>query len=111
MEMRLPIYNGKEVEKEYRAEEYSVMFGTAEDIISLFDIEKLASVDDRELAKAVAVAIPKAIGMLKPLLKEIFDGLTDDEIRRCKVADVARVVVGVSKFTMKQIVGGNRSKN
>ena len=111
MEMRLPVYKGKEVEKEYRAEEYSVMFGTAEDIISLFDIEKLANADDRELAKAVAAAIPKAIGMLKPLLKEIFDGLTDDEIRRCKVADVACVVVEVSKFTMKQIVGGNRSKN
>ncbi len=111
MEMRLPVYNGKEVEKEYRAEEYSVMFGTAEDIISLFDIEKLANADDRELAKAVAAAIPKAIGMLKPLLKEIFDGLTDEEIRRCKVADIARVVVEVAKFTMKQIVDESRSKN
>lgn len=111
MEMRLPVYKGKEVEKEYRAEEYSVMFGTAEDIISLFDIEKLANADDRELAKAVAAAIPKAIGMLKPLLKEIFDGLTDEEIRRCKVTDIARVVVEVSKFTMKQIVDGSHSKN
>ena len=39
--MRLPIYEGNEIKKEYTAEDYTVKFGTAEDIINLLDGEKI----------------------------------------------------------------------
>ena len=49
--------------------------------------------------------------MIKPLLKDIFDGITDDEIKKCKLSDVAKVIVKVIKVSMSQIVVDAKEKN
>ena len=111
MELKLDIYDKKEVKKTYTAETYDIMFGTVEDLIDAIDFDKIQSGKNDELIAAVAKAIPKAFGLIKPLLKDIFDGLTDDEIKHCRVSDIAKVVVNVIKFAIVQVSVGASEKN
>lgn len=110
--LRLPIYEGNEIKKEYTAENYTVKFGTAEDIINLLDGEKITQGTDREMVAALAKSIPKATDTIKFLIKDIFPGITDEEIRDTSVVDIAVVLVGVFKTTVFEIMveSGNSKK-
>lgn len=111
MEIKLPIYEKKQVVKTYTAETYDIMFGTVEDLINVIDVDKFTSGTDQDFVSGIASAIPGLMGLIKPLLKDIFDGLTDDEIKRCKLSDIVNVVVKVIKFSMAQIVVDATGKN
>lgn len=111
MEIRLPIYEGKTVVKTYTAETYDIMFGTVEDLINALDFDKMSSGKDEDLIAAIAVAIPKIFRFIKPLLKDIFEGLTDEELKHCKVKDIAIALLNVIKFTIRQISEGDNAKN
>ena len=47
----------------------------------------------------------------KYLLKDIFDGLTDDEIKHTRVSDIAQVLLDVIRYTIEQLNRGLTSKN
>lgn len=111
MEIKLPIYNKKEVVKTYTAETYDIMFGTVEDLIGVLDLDKFTSGDDKDFLKGIALAVPGAFGLIKPLLKDVFDGLTDEEIKHCKLADVIKVIVSIIKFSISQITADATAKN
>lgn len=111
MVLKLPIYEEKQVVKAYTAETYDIMFGTVEDLIDAVDMEKFMSGNNNDLVEGVAKAIPKIFGMIKPLLKDIFEGLTDEEIKHTKVKDVAKVIVAIVKFAVSQVVTEDKGKN
>lgn len=113
MELKLNIYEGRKVVKTYTADTYDIMFGTLEDIIGAVDVEKLqGSAGDAEFIAAVAKIITKGFNIFKPLLKDIFNGLTDEELRNTRVKDVVPVVIGVLQYAFSEMMdmGGN-SKN
>lgn len=113
MELKLNIYEGRKVVKTYTADTYDIMFGTLEDIIGAVDVEKLqGSAGDTEFIAAVAKIITKGFSVFKPLLKDIFNGLTDAELRNTRVKDVVPVVIGVLQYAFSEMMdmGGN-SKN
>ena len=113
MELKLNIYEGRKVVKTYTADTYDIMFGTLEDIIGAVDVEKLqGSAGDAEFIAAVAKIITKGFNVFKPLLKDIFNGLTDAELRNTRVKDVVPVVMGVLQYAFSEMMdmGGN-SKN
>lgn len=109
MSLKLNIYNAetKEIEKTYTAETIDIMFGTVEDVIDVIDMDKLN--DDMTWAKVIGVAIKQ----LRPLLKEIFIGLTDDELKRTKIKELVPLFKDIFKFMMKEIngLGGAGGKN
>ena len=110
MELKLNIYEKRKVIKTYTADTYDIMFGTLEDIIGAVDVEKLkGSAGDAEFIAAVAQVITKGFGVFKPLLKDIFDGLTDDELRNTRVKDVVPVIIGVLQYAFSEMMdmGGN----
>lgn len=109
MELKLNIYEKKEVVKTYTADTYDVMFGTLEDMINAIDFEGIKKGTDAELILAVSKAIPRVFNIIKPLFKDIFDGLTDDEIKQCKVKEMAAVIVKLVIFTMRE--AGDPEKN
>lgn len=111
MELRLNIYNGREVEKTYTAETYDLMFGTVEDLLEVIDLDNLKSGSDVEIIKLVGNVVTKSMGTIKPLLKDIFEGLTDGELRKTKVKEIAGVLIEVVKFSITQIGKGTNSKN
>ena len=96
-DLRLNIYNGKTIEKTYVAEEIDIMFGTVEDLLDVIDFDNLN--DEKEVVKVVI----KTLNNLKPFLKQIFDGLTDDEIKRTKVKELVPLFVDIVKYTMDEL--------
>ena len=109
MSLILNIYDPqtKEVAKTYTAETVDIMFGTVEDIIEVIDIENLN--DNKTWLKVIGVSIKK----LRPLLKEVFTGLTDDELKYTKVNELIPLFKDIFKFMMNEIngLGGSGSKN
>lgn len=111
MELKLNVYDKKEIIKTYTAETYDIMFGTVEDLVEIIDLDSVQSGNDGEIIKLALKLVINGMDILKPLLKDIFDGLTDEELKRTKVSEVANVLVEVVKFTISQIMKGQNSKN
>ena len=79
--LKLNIYSEEkksDVEKTYTAEGYDLMLGTTEDLMQIIDLD---NADDNI---AIAKMVIKGYKQIAPLLKDIFPGLTDDELRRVK---------------------------
>ena len=111
MELKLNIYNGRKVEKTYIAETYDLMFGTVEDLLAASDLDTQKSGSDTEIIKLVGNVVTKSMDVIKPLLKDIFEGLTDNELRKTKVKEIAEVLIEVVKFSIAQIGKGTNAKN
>lgn len=111
MELKLNVYEKRVIVKTYTAETYDLMFGTVEDLIELIDLDSLKSGSDAEIIKLVGKIVINGMDVIKPLLKDIFNGITDEELKCTKVSEVANALVEVTKFTIAQIAKGNNSKN
>lgn len=92
-EIKLNIYDRetKELVKTYTTDSIELMFGTVEDILSVVDIEKLND------EKAVALMIVKAWKELKPFLKDVFPGLTDEDIKGVKINEMIPTFMDIFK--------------
>ena len=92
-EIKLNIYDRetKELVKTYTTDSVELMFGTVEDILAVVDIDKF---DDE---KAVALMIVKAWKELKPFLKDVFPGLTDEHIKGIKINEMIPVFMDIFK--------------
>lgn len=111
MDLKLNIYDRRNIVKTYTAETYDIMFGTVEDLIDTFNLDGLNANDNVELIKVATSIVMNGMDVVKPLLKDIFEGLTDEELRNAKIKEVATVLVEVVKFTMEQIAKGSKGKN
>lgn len=92
-EIKLNIYDRetKELKKTYTTDSIELMFGTVEDILDVIDLDNLSD------EKAIAVTIVKAWKELKPFLKDVFHGLTDEEIKGIKINEMIPVFMDIFK--------------
>lgn len=111
MDLKLNIYEKKKVVKTYTAETYDLMFGTVEDLIDLIDLDQLKNGTDAEIIKLVGKVIINGMGIIKPLLKDIFEGLTDEELKNTKVSEIITALVEIVKFSISQMTKGTNGKN
>lgn len=109
--MKLNIYDKKKIVKTYEVDAYDLMFGTVEDVANAIDIDSLKSGSDVEIIKMVGKLVMSSMDTVKNLLKDIFDGLTDEELKNTKVSEIATVLVDVVKFTIAQLNLGENGKN
>ena len=109
--MKLNIYDKKTIVKVYEADKYDLMFGTLEDVAEAVKLDELQTGTDVEIIKMVGKFVFSSMDTVKSLMKDIFEGLTDDELRNTKVSDMATVLVDVVKFTIDQLSIGTRKKN
>ncbi len=97
--IKLNIYkneNGsKIIEKTYEATEFDLMFGTVEDILNLMNVGDAKN--DTDLMLQIARNVGKCCGQLRPLLMDVFPGLTDEELTRTKVKEIVTVVMTILK--------------
>jgi hypothetical protein len=108
MQLLLNIYDPQtnRITKQYKAETVDIMFGTIEDLIEIIDVEKLN--DNMEWAKVIVLAMKK----LKPLLKEVFTGVTDEELKNTKVKELVPLFINILSYMMSEINGlGSGQKN
>ena len=108
--MKLTIYENKKPVKTYTAEAYDLMFGTVEDIAEAMNLDNLKTGSDVEIIGLAVDLVKRNMETVKDLLKDVFDGLTDDEIKHARVRDIARVLLDVVKYTIGQLKSDD-SKN
>ena len=111
MELKLNIYDKKSIVKTYTCDTYELMFGTVEDFLDLIDTTNLKSDKDVEIVNLVSKACVNGMGTIKVLLKDIFEGLTDNELKNTKVSEIASVLVDIVKYSVLEITKGNQGKN
>lgn len=109
--MKLNIYGKKNtVVKTYTAESYDLLFGVVEDVADAIKLDELKTGSDTEIMKLVGNLVVRSMGTVKGLLKDIFDGLTDEELKHTKVKEIATVLIDVVKYTVGELRSFN-SKN
>lgn len=102
--MKLNVYNKiGTVVKTYTADTYDLMFGTVEDIADAVKIDDLKTGTDAEIMKLVAKFVLTSKDTVKELLKGIFPGITDEELRCTKVKEQALVLKQVISYTFLQL--------
>lgn len=112
MKFTLNIYKKKEVVKTYECDSYDLMFGTLEDFLNILDLETMTGeMSDTDFIKLVSVIITKSLGELKPLLMDVFDGLTEKELRNTKVKELIAVMIQIVMYSISEIKGVTNSKN
>ena len=108
MQLILNIYdeNNRVIAKQYTAEEVHILFGTIEDLIDLIDENNLN--DNMELAKVIVKSMKK----LRPILKQVFVGVTDEELRLTRTDELVPLFMQILKYMFTQVNGlGAGSKN
>ena len=109
--MKLDIYENRKIVKTYEAETYDLLWGTVEDIADAINIDSLTKANNLEIIKLVTKLVTTNIGVFKKLLKDIFEGLTDEELRNTKVKQIAQVMIDVVFYTIGQLGKGDNEKN
>lgn len=112
MELKLNIYSQNErdekgkrkIEKTYKTDSYELLYGTVEDVLNLFDDVAILQKDED-----IFNIIKSARNQVNDLLKDIFLGISDDELRRTNLDEIAIVIINVLKSSLKEIV--TKAKN
>ena len=109
--MTLNIYENKEVIKTYDMDTYDLMFRTLDDVAGTIKIDQMKTGSEAEIIKIVGSFVVSNMGTVKDLLKDIFPGITEEEIRNTKLAEIISVFIDVVKYTIEQIALLPKSKN
>lgn len=117
MKLTLNIYKCGKVEKMYTAEDFVLTTGTCEDILDLAEKTKLLdmigkpNVDQFTLGVEGLRTVSRAFPKLKPMLMEVFEGLTEEEIKRTSIKEVGQVVVKIIQYTVGELFEIKTQKN
>lgn len=119
MELKLNIYKTrklKEIEKTLVINDFELSTGICEDILNIVDIdmfEGVSALSEESQVAEIAKMIVGGFGVFKKLLKEVFDDLTDEDIERTKIKEIAAVVVLIVKFSLAELFSsfGGKKKN
>jgi len=111
-ELKLNIYKmerdeeGKRlIEKTYTATEGDLLYGPIEDILGVLDLENIES--DEAMLKVIVVALKQ----IKPIFKDVFWGLTDEELRRTSTNEIVENVLNILKFVVGETALDSALKN
>lgn len=112
--MKLPIYDRKgEVVKTYEKDVSDVLFCTTDDVSQALDLKPGEKVSIDDLSPIVLEFINSSMDKAKAIVKDVFDGLTDEELRMTKTVEFDKVITELVGFTLG-ILGkakGNNEKN
>ena len=118
MEIKLNIYTNRklrEVEKTYIVNDFELSTGTCEDLLDIVNIDMfeggLEALSDEAKIGEVLRTITGGVQVFKDLLKDVFDDLTDEEIKRTKVSDIINCVATIIKYSVNGLASSFGSKN
>ena len=109
--MKLNIYDKKTIVKTYEADSYDLTFGTVEDVADAIQLDKLTSGTDADILQSIGAFVITSKDTVKDLMKDIFEGITDEELRHTKVSEQIAVIYEVLMYTVEQLTKFGKSKN
>lgn len=111
-ELKLNIYrdgrdeNGNRVvEKTYTSDSFDLLYAPVEDLLGLVD--SITTNNNEEMAKALFGLLKQ----IKPILKDVFWGLSDDELRRTNSKEVVGVTINIIEYAIAGIIESPEIKN
>lgn len=87
----LKIYDGRKIVKEYSVNALDLSFGVVEDVINILDFENMQDAKSKDFM----LILVKAKEQIRPLLMDIFDGLTEEEVRHTRTQNLIEVFRGL----------------
>ena len=99
MNLVLNIYDGQNVIKTYTAETLDFSFGVVEDVLDALDFENMKTGSKAELAGVVI----KCSKQLKPFLRDLFPGVTDEELRNTRIQNLIEVFRGLYAYATEEL--------
>lgn len=109
--MRLNIYEKRNIVKTYEADAYDLPFGVVEDVADVLNLDQLETGSNAELIKIAGNVVLRCKDTVKNLMKDIFEGITDEELKHAKVTEMGLVLIEVVKYTSEQLSKGLNRKN
>ena len=109
--MKLHVYEKRQIVKTYEADTYDLPFGVIEDVADVIKLDELDTGSNAELIKIAGNVVLKCKDTVKDLMKDIFDGITDEELKKTRVTEMAQVLIEVVKYTGEQLSKGLNRKN
>ncbi len=85
--------------KSYKAETVDFSFGVVEDVLNILDFDNMKTGNNKE----IAVMVVKAAGQLKPVLKDLFLGVTDEEIRCVQISNLITIFRGLVQYATQEL--------
>lgn len=115
MELKLNVYTDetlKEVEKTYISNDFEISTGVAEDVLDLIDIDMFAGKlnEDQQMIQLIKTVI-KGKSAFKRIVKNIFAGITEDELDRTKIKEFVKVLYDAIVYTIAGIIEVSPEKN
>lgn len=104
MELKLNIYDKKrQVVKTYTRQDYNVFWGTVEDFLDVLDVDALVNAKSSD---SLFVALSRLLNVhrdtINPLMMDIFEGLTEEELKYTTAREIITVLAGVCGFRLEQ---------
>ena len=99
MNLTLNIYEGQNIIKTYTAETLDFSFGVVEDVLDALDFENMKTGSKAELAGVVI----KCSKQLKPFLRDLFPGVTDEELRNTRIQNLLEVFRGLYAYATEEL--------
>ena len=107
MTLELNIYNGAKIVKTYTTDTIDCSFGVVEDVLNALNFESIKTGNKFEIAAMVV----NCMDQLKPFLKEIFAGMTDEELRKAKMSNIIDIFKSLYDFANVELGRVTDEKN
>ena len=115
MEIKLNVYKGKEVEKTYTATDFKLYTRDVEDILALINVESFQQgVNEEQLATDILGIVAKGFSKFKPIVQNVFDGLTDEEYGRTSIQELGAIIFQIFTYAIGEMfsfAGNSKLKN
>ena len=115
MELKLNVYTDetlKVVEKTYISNDFELSLGVAEDILDLIDIDMFAgNMNEEDTILQLIKIVIKGKESFKKIVKNIFVGITNDELRRVNVKQFVKALYDVVVYTIAGLTEVSPEKN
>ena len=108
--MKLNIYEKRKVIKTFEADTYDLPFGIMEDVADMIDTDSLKDATDADVLKMVGTIAMQSMDVIKELLHDLFPDITDEDIRKTTIPEIAQLLIEIINYTA-QLIGRNLRGN
>ena len=114
MELKLNIYKTsalKEVERTLIAEDFKLSTGVCIDLLHLINIdlfEGVTALSKEDQFIEIFKIVVNGSDLFMNLLKDVFDGLTDEDIQKTEMTEIVNIIIQIVKYSTQMLFSSFR---